>query len=116
VIPRRDYLDAIVTDLEWAKDRPSIDSAYCVLNACRVYAYVRDGGVYSKAEGAVLGLRALPAEFHPAIEAALAVYEDQRPAEHAVDSDDAKRLLTFILSRVREARQEELSRSTNSTE
>jgi len=49
-VPRADYIDAIVRDLHWAKERLAEDPVYFVLNACRVYAYLKEGRILSKAE------------------------------------------------------------------
>jgi hypothetical protein len=53
---------------------------YAILNACRTYAYLRDGHIFSKDEGGAWALRALPPERHAPIAMALALYRGERPA------------------------------------
>jgi predicted nucleotidyltransferase len=97
-IPRKDYLAALLEDLGWAQTRAALDPVYGVLNACRVHAYLQDGSVCSKAEGATRGRATLPAEFHPLMESALAVYGGGMAGQDSVDPDKAKRLMTYVIS------------------
>lgn len=50
-IPRFDYLSAILSDFEWARNRDDDQSSYMVSNACRTLAYLKEGVVLSKSEG-----------------------------------------------------------------
>lgn len=49
-----------------------------VLNACRVWAYLAEGLIFSKDEGGGWALRALPDEFKPLVAQALDVYRGRR--------------------------------------
>jgi streptomycin 3"-adenylyltransferase len=49
-------------------------SVYFILNACRVYAYVRDKSILSKDEGGVWAMRVLPSAYHLIIQQALKLY------------------------------------------
>jgi predicted nucleotidyltransferase len=76
-VPEEDYLDTIVRDIRWARDRLDERPAYAVLNCCRGLAYSRERVIMSKAEGAEWGMRELPADFRPLAETALADYRDE---------------------------------------
>jgi streptomycin 3"-adenylyltransferase len=73
-VPRDDYVDSIVSDLEWAKARIAEIPVYFVLNACRVLAHLSEGLDLSKDEGGVWALAGLPVEFHRTIALALDIY------------------------------------------
>ena len=86
-VPHEDYLDSIMSDLDWARERILENPVYFVLNACRVLAYLSEGLILSKDEGGRWGLASLPPELHPPIALALDVYRgDAEPgalrAEH----------------------------------
>lgn len=51
VIPREDYLRAILSDIEWAQSQQEDLSQYSVANACRTMAYLHSGALLSKSEG-----------------------------------------------------------------
>jgi streptomycin 3"-adenylyltransferase len=73
-VPAGDYAASIVSDLYWARERLDQYPVYAVLNICRVYAYLRDGLICSKREGADWALEALPGELRCVVGEALAVY------------------------------------------
>ncbi|MBA3716918.1 MAG: DUF4111 domain-containing protein [Actinobacteria bacterium] len=76
-VPEEDYLDTIVRDIRWTRDRIDERPAYAVLNCCRGLAYSRERVVMSKAEGAEWGMRELQADFRPLAETALADYRGE---------------------------------------
>ena len=80
VIPEGDYLDSIfrdvTSDLYGLTVRTS-QPVYAILNACRVYAYLRTEQIYSKAEGGEWALHGLPARYHPIIQQALKYYRGE---------------------------------------
>ncbi len=73
-VPREDYLDSILLDFDWARERIVENPVYFVLNACRVLAYLSEGLILSKDEGGAWALAGLPPEFHPTIALALDIY------------------------------------------
>ncbi len=101
-VPRADYLAAILSDLRWAQQR--LGSApglvYAVLNSCRVCAYVRDGRILSKAEGAEWGLSHLPREYAPLIRRARNAYRRGLALAGFATGDDriAEHLLQHVLA------------------
>jgi streptomycin 3"-adenylyltransferase len=101
-VPHHDYLVSIVADLEWAGERLAQITMYGVLNSCRVYAYLRERRIASKDEGAVWALGALPADFHPLIQIALAAYRGACTEKNTLDQQEAKRLIEYVLSAARE--------------
>lgn len=77
-VPTEFYKEALLAEFVWANERLSILPTYFVLNACRIYAYMRDESIFSKDEGGVWGLRTLPATYYPVIAQALAIYRGNR--------------------------------------
>jgi hypothetical protein len=104
LVPATDYADSIVTDLWEARDRaledPARHGVYFVLNACRVYAYLLDGLVASKDEGAQWALTILPAQLRPSVEHALGVYRGDIPPS-AIEPATLYSFMTHIEEQVR---------------
>ncbi len=73
-VPEGDYVASLLADLEWARAREDVPTDYRLLNLCRVFAYLRDGGILSKDEGGEWALGALPEKLRGAIGDALGVY------------------------------------------
>jgi predicted nucleotidyltransferase len=80
-VPTRYYIASIVGDFADARDARSTKPFYFILNACRVYAYLLDGSIYSKDEGGAWGLLTLPGEYHNVIAQALDTYRGSRNDE-----------------------------------
>jgi predicted nucleotidyltransferase len=77
-VPSQDYVESIRSDVEEALGQIVQNPVYAVLNTCRTYAYLREGHVFSKDEGGVWALRALPSQRQGVVAAALALYRDDR--------------------------------------
>lgn len=73
-VPPEYYAASIVSDFDDANAQRQTAPVYFILNACRVLAYLREEHIYSKDEGGMLGLQALPTEFHGIIGQALEMY------------------------------------------
>lgn len=73
-VPRADYIDSILFDIEHAREDISENPMYMTLNLCRVLAYLREGLVCSKKAGGEWGLRALPERFRATVADALLCY------------------------------------------
>jgi hypothetical protein len=84
-VPRHDYLASVMDDVLGAIDTIAEQPVYAILNACRTYAYLRDGAIFSKAEGGAWALRAMPLEWHRLIDTTLAVYRGEQ-ASASVDT------------------------------
>jgi len=85
-VSAKDYLASLAGDIYDGLDRIRIDPVYGVLNCCRTYAYLREGHIYSKAEGGDWALAVLPVQFHPVITTALKLYRTNT-ADQAFDPD-----------------------------
>ena len=86
-VPRADYMDSLLSDVESAREDVAENPVYVILNLCRVLAFARDGEVLSKREGGRWGMKNLPGECHGLVAGALAAYDSgtgfQPPAGHA---------------------------------
>src|SRR5262249_27513094 len=79
--PPAHYLAPILSDSASARNQILAEPIYGVLNLCRVYWYVAEGRVSSKAEAGAWAMGALPPRFQPLIRCALATYRDADSAE-----------------------------------
>ncbi len=79
VVPENVLQAALVKGVEEALKNPLQDLISCVLNACRVLAYLRDGMLRSKDAGGTWGLAHVPEQYHPLIQQALALAQGERP-------------------------------------
>lgn len=80
-VPAQYYTASIVDDFQWGRNRMAGNPVYFILNACRVYAYLLDGSIFSKDEGGSRGLLTLPGEYHSVIAQALEIYRGSRKDE-----------------------------------
>ncbi|MCC6445668.1 MAG: DUF4111 domain-containing protein [Armatimonadetes bacterium] len=84
--PHEDYLASILDDFEWGLERIAQNPVYFILNACRIYAYLRERKVFSKAEGGPAVLVILPEDLQGAVGQALKIYTGElRDAGFAPD-------------------------------
>jgi len=100
-VPRKDFAASIASDLAWALEGLDKFPVYGVLNACRIYAYFKDGYVYSKAEGAVWALEKMPVEFHPIITVALEAYRSSTREVALPDEQEARQLLGCVSTAIK---------------
>jgi streptomycin 3"-adenylyltransferase len=82
VVPREHYLASVLADFDWGRERLAANPVYFLLNACRIFAYWRDGLICSKDEGGVWALPVLPEAFRGLVERALVVYRGESGDEH----------------------------------
>ena len=75
-VPRDDYLNALVYDIDDANELMNENPVYFILNICRTLCYLREGKVLSKVEGGQWGLNNLPARFQGIIQKSLEVYKN----------------------------------------
>lgn len=84
-VPWDAFMAAVLDDLEWILDDENILESpyYGILNICRVLQLLMTGEtrVYSKEEGALWALDALAPQYHPTINAALAIYRADMPVD-----------------------------------
>jgi streptomycin 3"-adenylyltransferase len=77
-IPEKDYLASILWDFESKKARLPIPAVSGVLNACRVYSYLREHRFDSKEEAAVWAMPLLPDGERKLVARVLEVYRGDR--------------------------------------
>jgi predicted nucleotidyltransferase len=78
VVPEQTFRDALIASFQEQREHRLRDLVAFVLNACRVYAYLRDGALLSKDEGGTWGFANLPESVHPLIHQSLALYRGDR--------------------------------------
>lgn len=76
-VPRKAYLESFLSDIGWNPE----DAMYHILNRCRTAAYLAEGCILSKREGAEWALNHLEQEYHSLIEEALEAYQSNRVME-----------------------------------
>lgn len=101
--PREDYLASLAEDLAWALERLAQAPEHVVLNLCRTLAYLREGSVFSKAEGGAWALGCLPLALHPPIRAALATYAAPPGDKAWVDAAGLEQWVAAMRQALREA-------------
>jgi predicted nucleotidyltransferase len=94
-VPRDDYVASVMEDVLSALDTITGQPEYAILNACRTYAYLRDGHIFSKAAGGAWALRALPPEWHAPINMALTLYRGEPPGA-TIDSAVLEDFATYM--------------------
>jgi streptomycin 3"-adenylyltransferase len=80
-VPRADYVASILEDLEWARERLRGNPVYAVLSSCRVYWYLLEGRICSKAEAGEWAVGFVPEEYWEVVSWALAVYRGKERGE-----------------------------------
>ena len=95
-VPRADYLDSILRDVEDAREGLVRDPVYFLLNLCRVLAVCREGAVLSKEQGGQWALPRLPDGLRPAVEEALTCYRTGRTFSLSLQEDTARTFLDLI--------------------
>lgn len=93
-VPKAAYLDSIITDIENAENEIENNPVYLILNLCRVLAYIRDGIVVSKTDGAKWGLAHLPSEYAALIHKALESYTSD--GEFKADTPALRQFACFM--------------------
>lgn len=74
-VPRADYVNSILWDVESAEDDICGNPLYFVLNLCRVLAYLQDGLILSKEQGGLWGVANLHnADYRDMLRRAVACY------------------------------------------
>ena len=81
LVPNDDYRASVAADIDESLNAIGENPVYTVLNCSRTAAYLRDGQLFSKAEGGRWALDVLPADFHGLIAGALIAYAAGSEAE-----------------------------------
>ena len=77
-VPRADYMDSILSDIEGAKEDILEDPIYIILNLCRVVAFLKEDLVTSKVQGGEWGLKNLELKYQSLICDALECYASDK--------------------------------------
>lgn len=93
-VPKADYLSSIRADVADALETVNDNPVYVILNLCRVLAFVKNGGVLSKPEGAAWGLENLPDDYHPLVQAALDQYNGE--SQQRIDSQLSNSFVIYM--------------------
>ena len=80
-VPKADYLDSLLYDVEGAGEDICENPVYFILNLCRVLAYVQEDLVLSKKQGGEWGLIHLPEAYRGLVQAALNEYCGNKKTE-----------------------------------
>jgi hypothetical protein len=96
-VPADDYLDSLLRDVDWARERASIQPVYAVLNLPRVLRFLTDGAVISKCEAGewAMGQVQVPCDDQPVLDAALRYYRGESESFEC-DPEDVRRCVTRL--------------------
>lgn len=101
-IPEADFRDSILRDFEWIR-RPGTRMGgriYGVLNACRVFAWLRGRGIVSKAEAGDWALGVVSPELRPTLRKAVAAY--RQGGDEPCTEEEARRFVSAVALSVEE--------------
>ena len=96
-----DYLDAILYDIENAREDILENPMYVVFSLCRVLAYAMERRVLSKKDGGEWALLHVEKMYQPIIESALCAHQTDENMN--LSQDLTKDFAGYMLSRIREA-------------
>ena len=99
-VPAEYYIASIVRDFQDARDRRTQNPVYFVLNACRIYAYLLEGSIFSKDEGPMWAVRVLPGELRDVVTQALDVYRGNSKDE-TFDEGTLAKFATYMDEQVK---------------
>jgi hypothetical protein len=94
-VKREHYLASILGDVTHSLGVIAQNPVYTVLNACRVYWYLREGTICSKDEAGAWALDALPGDHGEVVRQALAVYRGDVD-DVSFDSDALVRFAEYV--------------------
>lgn len=93
-VPKEDYIDSIMCDIEEADKEILENSVYIILNLCRVAAFLKEELITSKKQGGEWGLQNLDAQYHNLISEALQCYE--KGNEMQIDEEEAQAFIAYM--------------------
>lgn len=102
-VPKAHYLDSIVQDFYWAKEHSAEDPVYFILNASRIYMYLKEDCIASKAEAGLWAVGALPEKFCNIVRTALEIYQGNRE-EAAFDLETLGEFAAYMEQQVKKAK------------
>jgi predicted nucleotidyltransferase len=102
-VPCEQYVASIVGDIQDAGEQIAGAPVYYVLNLCRVYAYLREGQICSKAEGGAWAISVLPEQFRAVVAEALAAYRE-RAGDEGFCSAALDEFAAYMVGQIRASR------------
>lgn len=99
-VPHQHYLASILGDVEDAPGHVMENPVYHVLNPCRVYWYLLEGQISSKAGAGAWALDHLPEEYRPVVRQALNTYLGESDP-HSFGEGALHRFVAYILQQIR---------------
>ena len=108
-VPASDYLDSLLRDVSWARERISSQPVYAVLNLPRVLRYLIDGSVILKREAGEWALGRVSGEDRSVLDAALRYYRGDSDS-FACSSEDVRRYLVRIEADIEQRLQDDRRR------
>ena len=94
-VPKEDYIDSIMCDIEEADEEILENPVYIILNLCRVAAFLKDGAITSKKQGGEWGEQNLDSQYHKFISEALKCYESGN--EMMIDKVEAQKFTEYMM-------------------
>lgn len=76
-VPRQDYIDSIVNDIENAKEDIIENTVYITLNLCRVLWYIKENIICSKLEAGNWAIEMVPLKYRKIVQDAVKVYSNK---------------------------------------
>jgi predicted nucleotidyltransferase len=92
-VPEQDYVDSLLHDLAWSRERPR--GLYAVLSASRIWATLAERRLHTKLSGGLWALEHAPREFHPLVTKAVAVYRGESEDDQFAD-DEVATYLSYV--------------------
>ncbi len=100
-VPEKDYLNAILYDVEDAKTMLSKEPTYFVLNLCRTLYYLEEGLIGSKLEGGNWALENVPKRYRPIVQKAMDEYRTGE--KYTLDNiESLSMFVNELLSKIRD--------------
>lgn len=99
-VPRNNYIDSILCDIEEAKEEILENPVYIILNLCRVAAFLKHDLVISKKQGGEWALQNLPVKYHTLVSNALQSYE--LGTEMNTDKEEAQEFADYMLQMIKD--------------
>ncbi len=98
-IPKSYFIDALIYDIEDAKEAINKDPVYVTLNLCRTLYFLRKGFIGSKLEGGYWCASHLPQEYHGLVTEAVKVCADTQN-EMNVAEDELLAFAKYMLEQI----------------
>ncbi len=98
-VPKKDYIDSLMYDLEEVENNIIQDPVYNGLNLCRVLQYLEEEQVASKLEGGEWGLKNLPEIYKKFVKELLDVYEGNK-IKYNLEQENLKEFARYMIEKI----------------